>query len=78
MKLAIQSELAEIMDSALSQLTPIEELIIRMRYGLDPFKREYTLEDVGRELGRTRERVRQIEAEGNDKLKRMDQLRSCR
>lgn len=77
LKLAVQAEVAEVMNSALAQLTPIEELIIRMRNGLDPFKREYTLEDVGRELGRTRERVRQLEEEGLSDLKKMENLRSC-
>ena len=77
LKQAVQAEVAEVLNSALTQLTPIEELIIRMRNGLDPFKREYTLEDVGRELNRTRERVRQIEARGLAELKGMDNLRSC-
>ncbi len=77
LNLAIQGELSRIMDSALTQLTPMEELIIRMRNGLNPFKKEYSLEEIGRELGRTRERVRQIEGEGLSDLKAMESLRSC-
>lgn len=77
LKLAVQNELAEIMDSALTKLTPIGELIIRMRNGLDPFKREYTLDDIGRELARTRERIRQLEGEGLEELKGIESLRSC-
>ena len=53
---------------ALSTLTPREEKIIRMRYGLGE-KTDYTLEEVGGVLGLTRERIRQIEAKALKKLK---------
>lgn len=48
-------------DETLKTLTPREEKVIRLLYGLDD-NRARTLEEVGRELGVTRERIRQIEA----------------
>jgi RNA polymerase primary sigma factor len=46
-----------------------EEEVIRMRYGLHPYPAPLTLEEVGGKLGKTRERVRQIEAKALRKLK---------
>ena len=60
--------LGEEVDKALSTLTPREEMIIRMRYGIGE-KTDYTLEEVGSVLGLTRERIRQIEAKALRKLK---------
>jgi RNA polymerase primary sigma factor len=51
---------------ALAQLTPREQRILRMRFGIG--MREHTLEQVGRTLGVTRERIRQIEAKALQKL----------
>ncbi len=52
-----------------SALTSNEEKIIRMRYGLHPYPRALTLEEVGAEFDLTRERIRQIEARALRKLK---------
>lgn len=53
---------------ALSMLTPREQMVIRMRFGLD-YPRPSTLEQIGRRLSVTRERVRQIEARALNKLR---------
>ena len=53
--------------SGLKSLTPREEKVIRLRFGLDD-GRPRTLEEVGRDFGVTRERVRQIEAKAIRKL----------
>lgn len=50
-------------------LSKREEQIIRMRYGLEPFKGQMTLEEVGNKFKVTRERIRQIEAKALRKLK---------
>lgn len=52
----------------LSVLTPIEERVIRARYGIDGTGEE-TLEEIGNKMGRSRERVRQIEAQALAKMK---------
>ena len=52
----------------LHTLTPREEKIVKMRYGLEDGS-EHTLEDVGRSLAVTRERIRQIEAKALRKLR---------
>ena len=60
--------LKEELDSILKDLTDREERVLRLRYGLDD-NRPRTLEEVGREFGVTRERIRQIEAKAIKKLK---------
>ena len=60
--------LKEELDSILKDLTDREERVLRLRYGLDD-NRPKTLEEVGREFGVTRERIRQIEAKAIKKLK---------
>ena len=60
--------LKEDLDSILKDLTDREERVLRLRYGLDD-NRPKTLEEVGREFGVTRERIRQIEAKAIKKLK---------
>lgn len=65
---AQQSEISKRIDEILSTLTPKEKIIIKMRFGLG-MKRDHTLEEVGRYLSLTRERVRQIEAMALRKLK---------
>lgn len=65
----IQNNLKRITEESLKVLTPREEVIIRMRFGLNPTGEEYTLEEIGRHLGVTRERIRQIEARALAKLR---------
>ena len=60
--------LKEELDSILKDLTDREERVLRLRYGLD-YNRPRTLEEVGKEFGVTRERIRQIEAKAIKKLK---------
>ena len=60
--------LKEELDAILKDLTDREERVLRLRYGLDD-NRPRTLEEVGREFGVTRERIRQIEAKAIKKLK---------
>ena len=54
-------ERREAIELALNRLTMIEADVIRMSYGLAPYKRDHTLEEVGKKYGVTRERIRQIE-----------------
>ena len=65
---ASQSMLKEQLNSVLSTLTPREEKVIRLRFGLDD-GRPRTLEEVGEEFSVTRERIRQIEAKALRKLR---------
>ena len=62
-RMVLKEQLVEV----LSTLTPREEKVIRLRFGLDD-GRPRTLEEVGRDFGVTRERVRQIEAKAIRKL----------
>jgi RNA polymerase primary sigma factor len=68
-ELAIQNNLKRVTEESLKVLTPREQTIIRMRFGLNPQGEEYTLEEIGKHLGVTRERVRQIEARALAKLR---------
>jgi RNA polymerase primary sigma factor len=67
-EMAIRKELIDYLNSALQELTPREQYILRARFGLDDGHMQ-TLEAIGRELQLTRERVRQIEAHALDKLR---------
>ena len=65
---AIQSNLRETTTRVLASLTPREERIVRMRFGLG-MNTDHTLEEVGQQFSLTRERIRQIEAKALRKLK---------
>jgi RNA polymerase primary sigma factor len=65
---AIQSDLQEKTTQVLATLTPREERVIRMRFGIR-INTDHTLEEVGQQFGVTRERIRQIEAKALRKLK---------
>ena len=65
---SINSELSHDLGKALATLTPREERVLRMRFGLYDGRRR-TLEEIGREFNVTRERIRQIEAKALRKLK---------
>jgi RNA polymerase primary sigma factor len=64
----INADLREAIDDALKHLTPREEKVLKMRFGLGHAGREHTLDEVGSHFGVTRERVRQIEAKALFKL----------
>lgn len=70
----VERETAEQVERVLSTLTPREEKVLRMRFGIG-MARDHTLEEVGRELSLTRERVRQIEAKALRKLKHPSRIR---
>ena len=75
---AIQSNLSEATTKILSTLTPREERVLRMRFGIG-MNTDHTLEEVGLQFSVTRERIRQIEAKALRKLKhpsRSKQLKS--
>jgi RNA polymerase primary sigma factor len=63
--------------TALKMLTPSEERVIRMRYGIG-CDREHTLQEIANEVGLTRERIRQIEMKAFQKLRSSDHTRRLR
>jgi len=65
---AIQSDLRETTTRVLASLTPREERILRMRFGIG-MNKDHTLEEAGQQFSVTRERIRQIEAKALRKLK---------
>ena len=73
----IQSNLRETTTRVLASLTPREERILRMRFGLG-MNSDHTLEEVGQQFSVTRERIRQIEAKALRKLKHPSRSRSLR
>ncbi|MFQ5585680.1 MAG: RNA polymerase sigma factor RpoD [Thermodesulfobacteriota bacterium] len=66
--LAIDRDLSDQTSSVLASLAPREEKVLRMRFGIGE-KQDFTLEEVGKVLGVTRERVRQIEAKAIRRLR---------
>jgi RNA polymerase primary sigma factor len=74
---AIDEELHEYLNACLKALTPREELILRARFGLG-YGEIRTLEEIGRELRLSRERVRQIEARALEKLRHPSRNRRLR
>ena len=74
---AARTNLRETAARALSGLTPREERILRMRFGIG-MNRDHTLEEVGRTFNVTRERIRQIEAKALKKLQHGMQARALR
>jgi RNA polymerase primary sigma factor len=74
---AIQSNLRETTTRLLASLTPREERIVRMRFGLG-MNSDHTLEEVGKQFSVTRERIRQIEAKAIRKLKHPSRSRVLR
>ncbi len=70
-------ETSEQIQKVLKTLTPKEEMVIRMRFGIGA-ERDHTLEEVGRHLSITRERVRQIEAKALRKLKHPSRLKALK
>jgi RNA polymerase primary sigma factor len=74
---AIQSNLRETTTRLLASLTPREERIVRMRFGLG-MNSDHTLEQVGQQFSVTRERIRQIEAKALRKLKHPSRSRELR
>jgi RNA polymerase primary sigma factor len=66
---ALRHNLREVTDSALQTLSPREQEIVRMRYGLNEAGKEYTLREVGEKFQVTRERIRQIEEKALLKLR---------
>ena len=74
---AIQSNLRETTTRVLASLTPREERILRMRFGIG-MNSDHTLEEVGQKFSVTRERIRQIEAKALRKLKHPSRSRVLR
>ncbi len=72
---AIQGNLGEQTRKVLATLTPREEQILRMRFGIGQ-KTDYTLEEVGKQFAVTRERIRQIEAKALRKLRQTGRSRT--
>ena len=75
---AIQANLKETVTRVLASLTPREERVLRMRFGIG-MNTDHTLEEVGQQFSVTRERIRQIEAKAMSKLRqpsRSDKLKT--
>jgi RNA polymerase primary sigma factor len=74
---AVQANLREAATRVLSSLTPREERVLRMRFGIG-MNTDHTLEEVGQQFNVTRERIRQIEAKALRKLKHPSRSRKLR
>ncbi|MBA2501874.1 MAG: RNA polymerase sigma factor RpoD [Pyrinomonadaceae bacterium] len=74
----VSSNLREITNEVLATLTPREEKVIKMRFGLGTTGSEHTLEEVGQHFAVTRERIRQIEAKALRKLRHPSRSRKLK
>ena len=74
---AIQSNLSESTTKILASLTPREERVLRMRFGIG-MNTDHTLEEVGLQFSVTRERIRQIEAKALKKTKASKQIKTTK
>ena len=74
---AFQAELREATARVIEGLTPREERVLRLRFGIG-VSAEHTLEEIGREFLVTRERIRQIEAKALVKLRHPSRSRKIR
>jgi RNA polymerase primary sigma factor len=73
----VQLNLSEQTRRVLSTLTPREEKVLKMRFGIDE-KADHTLEEVGQNFDVTRERIRQIEAKALRKLRHPSRSKKLR
>jgi len=71
----ISSILSSVAGDVLQTLSPREEKVLRLRFGLDTEGRERTLEEVGQDFNVTRERIRQIEVKALRKLRHPSRAR---
>jgi RNA polymerase primary sigma factor len=71
----VTTNLRAVTDAVLATLSPREEVVIKLRYGLGPQGEEHTLEEVGKNFDVTRERIRQIEAKALRKLRHPSRAR---
>jgi RNA polymerase primary sigma factor len=74
---ALDAGLREQVQEVLSGLSPREQKVLRMRFGIGE-KSDHTLEEIGRDFSVTRERIRQIEAKALDKLRRAHRRRDLK
>lgn len=68
-EVAIQRELSEKLKNTLRKLSSKQERVIKQRFGID-YSRSYTLQEIGGQLGLSKERVRQIEKKALERLKK--------
>jgi RNA polymerase sigma factor (sigma-70 family) len=73
---AVQASLKETIERVLSSLTPREERVLRMRFGIG-MNTDHTLEDVGQQFSITRERIREIETRALRKLRHPNRTRQA-
>ena len=74
----VATNLREVTDEVLATLSPREEKVIKMRFGLGAQGEEHTLEEVGEDFSVTRERIRQIEAKALRKLRHPSRSRKLK
>jgi RNA polymerase primary sigma factor len=77
MEMAIRESLKESTDKVLKTLSPREEKVLKMRFGIDDGS-ERTLEEVGQSFAVTRERIRQIESKALRKLRHPSRSRKLK